>query len=136
MFRSSWIEWTKDWFRRNGWFEKNPRNAFLHTIYPIQIQKHVFFAQHPVRKNTNCVKNVNRDLGCVHFVCTFVSLRESFLDFFFFLHIRRHLSVIFAHFFTCSALASSDRVVSNEVNVFFGILMTVYVFSNTHTHHL
>ena len=108
--------------------EKKHRNVFLHSTLVDHVLKHVFFAHYVVGKLTDDVPKFDRDQNVCHVFGSFLELGEVFLMTFLRLHNLRHLRVIFAHFLTASALASSDLVVSNDVNVFSGILMITLCF--------
>ena len=108
--------------------EKKHRNVFLHSKLVLDVFEHVFFAHHVVGEFTDDIPKDDRQHDSCHFFGSFLEFGEFFLMLFLRLHIRRHLRVIFAHFLTASALASSDLVVSNEVNVFSGILMITLCF--------
>ena len=96
----------------------------MHSTLVLDVLKHVFFAHYVVSILTDDIPKFDGNQNVCHFLGSFLALGEVFLMTFLRLHIRRHLRVIFAHFLTASALASSDRVVSNDVNVFSGILLT------------
>ena len=100
----------------------------MHSTLVHHVLKQVFFAHYVVSKLTDDIPKFDRDQNVCHFLGSFLALGEVFLMTFLRLHILRHLRVIFAHFLTASALASSDLVVSNEDNVFSGILFTRLCF--------